>query len=159
LIPYVSIRQIFKIPVIPFYRAVPTLVTVLKLTTYLYGDSEPEMRTSSAGGSQESYSELPSEPEPRRTQSGNANRNPKKYYIQSQNDLYQTTEWIKFVVPWGVGFTVVVVLQLWATLLCVVGAAVGWPITWLREYVIGGNLERVSWMQVLGTDQKDSFEH
>lgn len=44
-----------------------------------------------------------------------------RYYIQSQNDLYQTSEWIKFLVPWGLGALLMAVWQFWATLLCVIG--------------------------------------
>jgi hypothetical protein len=44
-----------------------------------------------------------------------------RYYIQSQNDLYQTSEWIKFLVPWGLGALIMAVWQFWATLLCVIG--------------------------------------
>lgn len=44
-----------------------------------------------------------------------------QYYIQSQNDLYQTSEWIKFLVPWGIGNLLMVVWQSLATLMCVVG--------------------------------------
>ena len=36
----------------------------------------------------------------------------------------------------------VLVLQLMATMGCVVGAAVFWPISWLEQNVIGGNRER-----------------
>jgi len=44
-----------------------------------------------------------------------------QYYIQSQNDLYQTSEWIKFLIPWGIGALLMVIWQFLATLLCVFG--------------------------------------
>ncbi|KAK5052555.1 hypothetical protein LTR84_002420 [Exophiala bonariae] len=45
-----------------------------------------------------------------------------QYYIQSQNDLYQTSEWIKFLVPWGIGDLLMVLWQFLATFMCVLGA-------------------------------------
>lgn len=44
-----------------------------------------------------------------------------QYYIQSQNDLYQTSEWIKFLVPWGIGSLIMVLWQFCATFMCVMG--------------------------------------
>ena len=53
-----------------------------------------------------------------------------QYWIQSQNDLYQTTEWIKFLVPWGVGVFLLVLWQFFATLLCVAGTKVYDALNW-----------------------------
>jgi len=62
-----------------------------------------------------------------------------KYYITGQNDLYQTSEFVKFVLLWfGLG----TLWQFAATCLCVVSAVLGWLITWLEESVFGGNRER-----------------
>lgn len=44
-----------------------------------------------------------------------------QYYIQSQTDLYQTNEWIKFLTPWGTGGVITLFWQFVVTLLCVVG--------------------------------------
>jgi hypothetical protein len=55
----------------------------------------------------------------------------KKYYIKSQNDLYQTDQFIKFVLPW-LAF-LVPVWQLIATLFCVVASYVFAPVTWWEE--------------------------
>lgn len=59
-----------------------------------------------------------------------------KYYIKSQEDLYQTNEFVKFVLPWGIGETVVWLWQVVATLACVLGAMLFWPLTWVREEVV-----------------------
>ncbi|KAK4505685.1 hypothetical protein PRZ48_003650 [Zasmidium cellare] len=53
----------------------------------------------------------------------------RKYYIQSQNDLYQTDQFVKFFAPWGIGVTVVLLWHFWATFACVMGAYLGQPIT------------------------------
>lgn len=67
---------------------------------------------------------------------------PPRYFIKAQNHLYQVNELIKFFSPFGIVSMILVLLQLFATGLCVLGAAVGWPITWLEENVLGGNKER-----------------
>ncbi|KAF3350763.1 hypothetical protein VdG2_01227 [Verticillium dahliae VDG2] len=53
-----------------------------------------------------------------------------RYFITAQEDLYQTTEWLKFLVPW-IGAPLLVAWQLFATLLSVVGAVVLAPVSWL----------------------------
>ena len=56
-----------------------------------------------------------------------------RYYISSQNDLYQVNEFIKFVAgPIGAFF-----VQAWqfaAALVCLVAAAMFWPISWAEEH-------------------------
>ncbi|KAG7004738.1 hypothetical protein G7Y79_00023g053220 [Physcia stellaris] len=64
------------------------------------------------------------------------------YFIQSQNDLYQVNEWIKFVSQFGILSLFVFLWQLVATALCVLGAFAFWPVSWLEQNVIGGNRER-----------------
>ncbi|PLN75689.1 hypothetical protein BDW42DRAFT_197632 [Aspergillus taichungensis] len=88
---YVNISQVFSIWLVPFYRAPVTLTTVLDLTRDP-GDGRP----------------LP-------------DANAQRYYIAKQEDLYQTSEFIKFVVPWG-GSSLVMLWQTLATLFCLVGA-------------------------------------
>lgn len=54
-----------------------------------------------------------------------------KWYISSQNDLYQTDQFIKFVLPW---FSWIVPFwQLFATLVCVVCSYLFAPVTWLED--------------------------
>ena len=67
---------------------------------------------------------------------------PPRYLIRSQNDLYQVNEFVKFVSQFGILSALVIVLQLMATMGCVLGAMVFWPISWLEQNVIGGNRER-----------------
>ncbi|CAF9905146.1 MAG: hypothetical protein HETSPECPRED_004892 [Heterodermia speciosa] len=64
------------------------------------------------------------------------------YFIQSQNDLYQVNEWIKFASPLGILSLFIFAWQLIATGLCVLGAITFWPVSWIEQNVIGGNRER-----------------
>jgi len=56
-----------------------------------------------------------------------------KYTITSQEDLYQTTEFVKFFWPGGSSF--VWLWQLMATVMCMAGALVFAPVTWLEQRV------------------------
>ena len=66
----------------------------------------------------------------------------KRYLIRSQNDLYQVNEFVKFVSLFGVLSVMVIAFQLLATGFCVLGALVGWPVSWVEENVVGGNRDR-----------------
>lgn len=94
LILYVSIHQIFRIWVIPFYKAPVSLVSVLTLKH---------------------------------------NRGDRKYYIDSQNDLYQVDEFIKFVAP--PGWILVWLWQFWSTFFCLLGAVALWPVSLIEELI------------------------
>ncbi|ETN39883.1 uncharacterized protein HMPREF1541_06109 [Cyphellophora europaea CBS 101466] len=115
MILYVTARQTFRIQFIPLYKADVSLVTKLQLTHVRDAGLDP----SYAGVVKQTPGATASQAQ--------------KYYIQSQNDLYQTNEFIKFVAPWGVGSTIVILWQIFATLMCVVGAMILWPLTWFRE--------------------------
>lgn len=67
---------------------------------------------------------------------------PAKYYIQSQNDLYQVNEFVRFVSQFGILSVAVLVWQFVATGMCVLGALVFWPVSWVEQNVVGGNAER-----------------
>lgn len=54
-----------------------------------------------------------------------------KYYIQKQDDLYQVDQWIRFIAPGG--WVLVWLWQAWATLFCVLGTWLLWPVTWVEE--------------------------
>jgi hypothetical protein len=56
----------------------------------------------------------------------------KKYYITSQNDLYQTDQFVKFVFPWG-GQHLVLLWHFIATFFCVLAALVFVPFTQLMQ--------------------------
>src|SRR6202000_889733 len=62
-------------------------------------------------------------------------------WIQSQNDLYQTTEWIKFLVPWGVGVLLLVLWQFYCTLLCVAGTKIYDALVWIPKKLDRRHLE------------------
>lgn len=59
--------------------------------------------------------------------------NSSKYYIASQNDLYQTNELVRFVAPWGIGVTAILIWHFVATLFCVLLAWLGTPVTWAEQ--------------------------
>ncbi|EXJ72584.1 uncharacterized protein A1O5_03730 [Cladophialophora psammophila CBS 110553] len=144
---YVSLRQNFKLWVVPFYNAPVKLVTVLQLTTdpalmppapqenvtatELKNGNDHEKPDSSHGNPKQ-RDEAESAGTPRKeADDGDIDR--VKYYIQSQNDLYQTTEFIKFVIPWGVGVVLLITWQFCATLFCVVGTKVYDLLVWLPQ--------------------------
>ena len=64
------------------------------------------------------------------------------YFIQSQNDLYQVNEWIKFISQLGLLSLFLYAWQIIATALCVLGAFLFWPVSWIEQNVIGGNYVR-----------------
>lgn len=170
---YVSIRQNFRLWFVPGYCADVRLVTVLGLTTdphshsrnarienettvFAQGNKEDvEIKSEAQRGSIEaasgkvagdvatdSESSVPAEWSTRKT----------LYFIQSQNDLYQVSEFIKFIVPYGIGSGLILLWHFGNTLLCVLGAIALSPITWLLEYALGGNSERIRSGAVFGQD-------
>jgi hypothetical protein len=119
---YVSLHQIFSIQFLPFHKSHVSLTTVLHLTQLQTFPSPPFQHEVKA---------------PQRTDGR------PKYFVTGQNDLYQTSEFVKFVFPWfGLATFGVMLWQFIATLFCVVGAVLGWPISWLEENVFGGNRDR-----------------
>jgi hypothetical protein len=54
-----------------------------------------------------------------------------KYYIHSQNDLYQVDQWIRFILPGG--WILIYLWHAWATFFSVVGTYVLMPVTWIEE--------------------------
>ena len=92
LILYVNISQVFRIWLVPFYKAAVNLTTVLRLTY--------DKRTN-------------------------------RYHIKSQDDLYQVNEFVKFV--WLGGPIIVWIWQFFATIMCLLGAALFWPISYVEE--------------------------
>ncbi|KAJ5606638.1 hypothetical protein N7510_009419 [Penicillium lagena] len=99
---YVNMSQIFSIWIVPFHVSPVTLTTVLDLTT------------------DATHSDAPT------------NGNHTLYYIKKQEDLYQTSEFVKFVVP-HVGHWLVLAWHLIATLFCILGVGLLWPMLWLEE--------------------------
>ncbi|KAJ5918049.1 hypothetical protein N7454_010424 [Penicillium verhagenii] len=66
------------------------------------------------------------------TESSESNQNKSLYYIKKQEDLYQTSEFIKFLLP-HVGHWIVTAWHLFATFFCIVGVYALWPMLWLEE--------------------------
>jgi hypothetical protein len=54
-----------------------------------------------------------------------------RFYIKGQEDLYQSNEVVKFF--WPGGATVVWFWQVFATLMCILGALLFAPITWMEQ--------------------------
>ncbi|KAF1979801.1 hypothetical protein BU23DRAFT_548996 [Bimuria novae-zelandiae CBS 107.79] len=73
------------------------------------------------------------------------NRGDGKYYIQRQDDLYQTDEFVKFLIP--PSWILMWIWQFWATLFCVLGAIALWLITYVEEQVWEGSNSRKSWKE------------
>lgn len=71
------------------------------------------------------------------------NKAKEKYYIQSQNDLYQTNDFVRFF--WPGGWLVVWLWQVVATLVCYVLAFICQPISWIEEFYMPQGWYGVSW--------------
>lgn len=166
-------RQNFRLWVIPGHCADVRLVTVLSLTTDPYphiheGNYRSEPNVFARGNKEDIEIKSETQKELIEAADGKVEGDlatdsedstleynggkQKLYYIQSQNDLYQTSEFIKFVVPWGIGSGLIILWHLFNTFLCVLGAIALSPISWLLEYVLGGNAERIRNGEVLGQD-------
>jgi hypothetical protein len=62
------------------------------------------------------------------------NKRDNKYYIASQNDLYQVDQFVKFI-PFFPGSTLLVwAWQLCATAFCLLGALALWPISAVEQF-------------------------
>ncbi|KAI1610349.1 hypothetical protein EDD36DRAFT_467418 [Exophiala viscosa] len=153
---YVSIHQNFRLWIVPFYVAPVKFVTVLKLTTDPAPESQ-DLTAAPSGPSQFTDSKEDGEQSNGKTRVRFEDTNTRKrrkddssestmaitdgaggnvkYFIQSQDDLYQTSEWIKFLVPWGVGVFLMVFWQFWATFLCVVGTKIFDFLVWFPRKI------------------------
>lgn len=127
LLLYVTMRQQFRLWMVPLYEADVRLTTVLQLAE---GDDAGPESVTTGRVRKEPYS-YAAAADPAVEVDGTGKR--RMYYITQQNDLYQTSEWIKFLVPWHVGSALMVAWQLFATALCVLGALVCFPGTWFKE--------------------------
>lgn len=109
--------QVFTFFFLPIYHADPHFTIVLTLEQRPLGpDGNPEPSASSAASSSGT------------AVNGDGPRT--RYFIASQNDHYQVTEWLKFVAPWF-GPLLHRGWQLFATLLSVAGALLLAPLSWL----------------------------
>jgi len=64
-----------------------------------------------------------------------------KYYIKSQEDLYQLNEVVKFF--WPGGATILWLWQVFATGMCILGALFFAPITWLEQKYASGQVNGI----------------
>lgn len=149
---FVDLRQRFKLWFVPGYVADVRLVIVLGLVRgesdekRAEGDGQSRKETGNGGSSVNGDGNGPGHVKSAETPFSYAavasgeptildqdSEKKQLWYISSQNDLYQTNEWVKFLVPWGIGVTLMWAWQLWATFLCVAGAIVLFPQTWFKE--------------------------
>ncbi|DAA74774.1 TPA_exp: Uncharacterized protein A8136_3090 [Trichophyton benhamiae CBS 112371] len=140
LLLYVTVSQVFRIFIVPFYTAPVTLTTVLQLVKGVEQDSPTQHRrkvpvvelTNSNTDLLASSTSIPAEEYASTTVEPCSSTKP-LYYIASQNDLYQTNEYVKFVIPYGIGEAFVLFWHAFATLFCVLASYVFWPIAWAEE--------------------------
>ena len=90
---FANVSQTFKIWFIPAYLAKVKLTTVLHLVKF-QNDAPAAMGSDGLS----------------------------KFLIKSQEDLYQTNEFVKFFLPWSIGTTIIGIWHYIATMLCVYGA-------------------------------------
>ncbi|KAK4103618.1 hypothetical protein N658DRAFT_514439 [Parathielavia hyrcaniae] len=140
---YLRIFQVFSIWFIPLHRAPVRLVTVLHLTPTIPSDAgsppppydaareklhavqegaEPSYAAVASGGASSEQAE-----QHHQEQEDEARRRATRYLIRKQEDLYQVNEFLKFV-SLRPGAAVAALLQLYSTLLCLVGAIVLGPL-------------------------------
>ncbi|KAG9259124.1 uncharacterized protein F5Z01DRAFT_642381 [Emericellopsis atlantica] len=100
---YVTINQTFALWFVPFYKAPVRLVSVLRLTQR----QQP--------------------PPPSNAHAAAIDHDKGKYYIASQEDLYQVNDFINFLMP-GFGPALWWLWQVFSALLCVVGSLVFLPL-------------------------------
>jgi hypothetical protein len=141
-IAYLRIFQIFSIWFIPFHRAPVRLVTVLHLGPAVSSgagtppppyDAAKEKLHAVQEGAEPSYAAVASgdasaEDAEQHQQEREAQRRPTRYQIMKQEDLYQVNEFLKFV-SLSPGAALAGLLQLFSTLLCLMGAILLSPFT------------------------------
>lgn len=73
-----------------------------------------------------------------------------KYYIKSQEDHYQPTEFVKFIPFLQIGdlqwaSLLVWAWQLFATVACFFMALLFWPVTWIEEHYAPNGWKGIAW--------------
>ncbi|KAK5989736.1 hypothetical protein PT974_07995 [Cladobotryum mycophilum] len=111
---YLSIHQIFSLWFVPFHKADVNLVTVLQLVQRSSAESGHATTKHHADGRGSSALAGPGQER-------------LKYYIASQEDFYQTNDFVKFIIPWFVPLFLFL-FQLFSTGLCVVGSIILLPL-------------------------------
>ena len=127
---YVSLHQVFRLFFLPSFFAMPLhLITVLQL--------KPVTSYSPTAFSEIEYT---------------------RYRIRSQNDLYQLNEFFKFFSLLRVLWLGLWVWQIMATVACVIGQWVFWPVSRWEEERVGRNLETRSEIAASSRDSKTEVE-
>ncbi|TKX20401.1 hypothetical protein C1H76_7211 [Elsinoe australis] len=120
---YVGITQVFAIWLVPFHRSEVSLVTVLHLE---HRNDRLGLAVGAGTGAESGESSVVNlDLDASGAGAGG------KWYITSQNDLYQTDQFMRFLVPqlaW-----MVEVWQVIATWVCVVCSYLFEPVTWWEE--------------------------
>ncbi|PNS16845.1 NADH-ubiquinone oxidoreductase subunit, mitochondrial [Sphaceloma murrayae] len=120
---YAGITQVFAVWFVPFHRSEVSLVTVLHLERRGESEGEGEGEGAVASGGKSGGSSLVDLD----LDGGSGG----KWYITRQNDLYQTDQFMRFVVPhlaW-----LVEAWQVLATWACVLASYVFVPVTWWED--------------------------
>jgi hypothetical protein len=139
LLLYVSLHQIFRIQFLPFHRSSVNLTTVLQLTR----------RSSSKHSSP--LNPIPVDSHTLKLPPSHQQRilDSSKLYVASQTDLYQTNEFVKFVLPWlNLGELAVLAWQFMSTAICIILAVLFWPVTWVEQNIWGRNKGLWDWVRV-----------
>lgn len=143
---YVDISQRFSLWFVPFYAANVNLVTLLHLTKAGTNTSSAAQLTNGETpqgfveeikhGDLPSFSEVASSKEPLLSADGGGT-----YMVAKQEDLYQVNEWIKFIVPYGIGNAIISAWQLFVTAVCLAGTVALFPFVWILTHGgAGGNV-------------------
>ncbi|KAI0100609.1 hypothetical protein GGR51DRAFT_346472 [Nemania sp. FL0031] len=118
---YVTIRQTFTLWIVPFslWQANVKLVCLLNLVRL---DVHEHLRLPLVENGHERQND----------EKGAPNSSKSLYFIHGQQDHYQSNDMLKFIAPFGAS-ALYYLWQLFATLLCVVGATILWPVTSVYE--------------------------
>jgi hypothetical protein len=149
---YLDISQRFALWFVPFYAAHVNLVSRLHLVQAGGGQSQVDSyrqlasinnRPGSHGhglvkeiqnGELPSFAEVASATRKPLLSDEGWSASEGQYLIARQEDLYQVNEWIKFIVPFGVGEALVSLGQLLAAFMCMAGAVALYPVVWILTH-------------------------
>ncbi|KAL9098344.1 MAG: hypothetical protein Q9163_005986, partial [Psora crenata] len=132
---------VFRIWLLPFYAAPVELTTVMRLrevstpTTTTSSTASSSSNTKIGGDGSRGTSEIV---DGIGVVGDIAQGITTRYLIQSQNDLYQVNEFVKFISWFGLLSWLVLLSQFVATGFCVLGAAAFWPVSWAEQRVAAG---------------------
>ncbi|KAI1115356.1 hypothetical protein F5Y14DRAFT_134571 [Nemania sp. NC0429] len=119
---YATIRQTFTVWILPFslWQANVKLVCLLDLVHAEVDDNQQLLDLGNGTAETHGNSQVTVAPKK------------KLYFIRGQQDHYQLDDMLKFIAPFG-GSALCHVWQLFATVLCIIGTAILWPVTSIYE--------------------------